>query len=218
MTFLGGIIFDMDNTLLSSKINFKKMKQRVVDGLQKRGSQPDLRLSTSQLLAWAEEQFPTDKDFTQSLWQAVAEEENLGLSLAEKEPGAEALLNALKGEYYLALLTNNQEQAARETVAKMGVLPHVHQMVGRESVPALKPSPLGYLAIMKQQEQIKKWVAIGDAWNDGEAARLSGIPFIAYVGSRKEHWPQREVKPVMVLEQWGEKEIEAIRNFFAHGF
>ena len=58
--FQGGIIFDMDNTLLSSKINFKRMKQKVVDGLRNKGVQPDLHLSTSQLLAWAEEIFPQD--------------------------------------------------------------------------------------------------------------------------------------------------------------
>ena len=214
--YLGGIIFDMDNTLLSSKINFKQMKQRVFAGLTAAGFLPDEaeQCSTSQLLAWAEQICPENRAFLTDLWQAVAEEEVLGLSLAAREPGACDVLQALKDDYFLVLLTNNQQLAAREALQKAGILPHLHQVWGRESVPALKPSPLGFEKIMAENPDLSKWLAIGDAWNDGAAALAAGVPFIAYVGNRREKWPQKEVEPMQLFHRWSNAEIAAIKQFF----
>lgn len=215
-----GIIFDMDNTILRSKIDFGAMKAKTFAHLVSRGFLPEcLPLERHTTATIIEEAIATGKMTAaciQAMWDVVREVEVVGMQDAELEPGAAELLEGLAGRYVCAVVTNNAVEAARAALEHNRIISYFGCIVGREMMGKLKPSPDGYLHVLEAYPQIAagQWISVGDAWIDGKGSADAGIPFVAYQGNREQmrsHGvvPLAEIDDIRMLRAWLEEEAGA---------
>lgn len=183
-----GIIFDMDNTLISSKIDFAAMKRSTYNYIVKLGLLPDdpeiLGMTTSRIIEKAAESKKMTRELKDKIWSIPTKYEVLGMENAPLEPGVEELVRELHGKYRLAVVTNNSVEAANRVIKRNNIYRYFDIIAGREMVDSLKPSPDGFLYVLNKNKDVlpSEWLSVGDAWLDGEASMLVGIKFIAYKG------------------------------------
>ena len=198
------IIFDMDNTLLRSRIDFPKMRAAVYALLEAQGLAQYERGSTANtILAFTESQ-DYDPILAEEMWRQVAWIENEGLEQSVLEPYALEALEKLEPYCELAVLTNNTDYNLKENLGRLGLLPYLSCVAGRDSVPRLKPSPDGLLWVAAHYPDIppERIVTIGDAMNDAQAAHAAGFAFVSYNNSRMEDWETNGVQPLLQLTRW----------------
>lgn len=199
-----GIIFDMDNTLLHSNIDFPAMKLDVYRHLQAAGvipaNFPVAEHTTSTLLETAKNA-GVNQHFYEELLAVAAKHELAGMEGAGLEPGASALLHQLHGRFVLAVVTNNALPAARKALEETGIIHYFDLLVARDHMTSLKPSPSGFLYVIKQFPHIagSEWLSVGDSWIDGKGSMEAGIPFIGYRTSQT-IMEQRGVAPIGTME------------------
>lgn len=184
-----GIMFDMDNTILKSKIDFGKMKyackQILLDNNVHKWTNLDDLKTTSQLIEVGKEyerQFGEENKIVEKMLAAATLCEIEGMKEATLEEGAFRVLQSLAKEKLLVILTNNATVAAKEALLETGVSCFFERIFGRDCLPALKPSPLGVKRILQQYPHLEPsdWAMIGDSWIDGKAAVGAGVDFIGY--------------------------------------
>ncbi|WP_047150702.1 HAD family hydrolase [Aneurinibacillus tyrosinisolvens] len=187
-----GIIFDMDNTLLQSKINFPAMKEAVFQFLLGHGFfEPGYdwkRYTASQLIEKARMSTRMENTIEEEIWRTVARFEEEGMHGASLEPGMADLLAVLHERCCLVVLTNNAHPAAETALRETGIAKYFDYIAGREQVQALKPSSLGVQHILGRYPHIRvtEWLFVGDSWIDGKAAQDGNVRFAAYGGNREE--------------------------------
>lgn len=185
-TAFKGLIFDMDNTLLRSHIDFAAMKQATFRYLAERGIlAEDLPLNMHTPSTLIKEAIGTGRmtsEVLAEMWRIVQNFELAGMEGAELEPGVPETLEWLGGRFRLAVVTNNSVLAAKEALRSNGILHRFARVVGREDMRSMKPSPDGFLAILAQWPDMlpEQWLSIGDSWVDGKASTAAGVPFVAY--------------------------------------
>ncbi|WP_164985048.1 HAD family hydrolase [Ammoniphilus sp. CFH 90114] len=206
-------IFDMDNTLLQSRIDFYKMKKSVYELLVSHHLLPlDLEWSNktpSQIieLGRRHQHFPA---IEQEVWTLVEEVESEGMEGAKLEPYTAQLLSGLRGkDKWVSVLTNNALPAAEKALKELSVFHLFDYVAGRDQMEKLKPSPSGVLHILNRCPTIpkEKWVMVGDSWIDGMAAQQAGISFIAYQAdsdhlAKKGVYPLECIRSLQELEHW----------------
>ncbi|WP_224753401.1 HAD family hydrolase [Paenibacillus terricola] len=197
-----GIIFDMDNTLLQSRIDFGAMKRDVYNYLQAQGFlEQGLQLTeytTSMLIEQAKRQGLDAGRYTETM-RITRQHEIVGMSDATLEPEAESLLSALEEEYVLVVVTNNAEEAATEALTRTGIASRFQLIVGRESMTEMKPGPSGYQEVVKRTGiPAEHWLSIGDSWIDGRGSIDAGIRFVGYQ-TKDEELASRGVEPIARL-------------------
>lgn len=180
-----GIMFDMDNTLLRSRIDFPTMKRDVYALLSQHGfaapAAADLAAYTTSMLIDMAKREGLHDDLHSSVMALTAEHEVRGMAGAGLEPGAAELLEELHGKYALAIVTNNSCKAAERALAHTGILDRFELVIGREQMAEMKPSPSGYLeAVRRSGIEAIGWISIGDSWIDGKGSMDAGIPFVCY--------------------------------------
>ncbi|GFZ95375.1 hypothetical protein GCM10008018_47170 [Paenibacillus marchantiophytorum] len=200
-----GLIFDMDNTLLESRIHFKAMKEEIAFFLANRGCLPDsfpLEMhTTSTLLAYVQERGASKETLDSAL--RIAEKHELrGMEGADLEAGAAELIASVHGRYKLVIVTNNAHAAAVRALELTGIKNRFDYIVGREQMTAMKPSPSGYLRAKRHFPDIpdQGWLSIGDSWIDGRASMEAQIPFISY-GKMGHTMIDKGVKPIAHIDK-----------------
>ena len=149
-------------------------------------------------------------ELSRQMWRIVEAFERAGMRLATVEPDAGPTLAELRRRHVeLAVLTNNARTSALEALRKFGLLPYFDAVLGREDVPAMKPSPSG-LAVARQRLSpvADHLTMVGDSYLDGLAARDAGCPFVAFrprPGDLDEHG----ITPLAVIQDLAEL-LEAI--------
>ncbi|NLF79653.1 MAG: HAD family hydrolase [Clostridia bacterium] len=208
------LIFDMDNTLLQSRIDFSRMHQEVGALLRERGLSRYIQSSVAQSILDFTRSPDYDPGLEEAIWARVAEIEAAGLERAALEPGALAALAELQDFAELVVLTNNADAAIGANLMRLGLAPYLSLALGRDSVPCLKPAPEGIILIRDQYPAIPlaATLMIGDAMIDAQAAAAAGIGFIAYNRSREEDWQSFGIQPLLQLRQWDEQACAAIRR------
>jgi phosphoglycolate phosphatase len=204
-----GIMFDMDNTLLRSNIQFGAMRQELI------------RFFCRQHIA-AEDDFDTDSTpaqviekarqknkvqngahIEQDIWRIVTEYEKEGMRDVEVEQGVPESLSELHREgYRLSVVTNNAYESACTALGNAGVERFFDLIVGRDQMQALKPSSSGIDYVIRRSTGVSRWLMIGDSWIDGRAAaasRLSAVDFVAFQ-SDMEQMRAKSVYPVHVVQ------------------
>lgn len=199
-----GIIFDMDNTLLRSNIDFERMKSDIYEFLiQNHILSTEFAIhehTTSTLIEYVRAiGIPTD--IYESMMDRTSQHELIGMRGAGLEPGAKQLLESIYEKYVLVVITNNSLNAALEALENTEIAGFFELIIGREQMSALKPSPSGFHYVMNQLSTIKpsEWISIGDSWIDGKAAHDAGIPFISYQANT-EKMLQRGVQPAQQMD------------------
>jgi phosphoglycolate phosphatase len=202
MKEIKGIIFDMDNTLLRSKIDFPNMKLEVFRYLSEKSViEPDFPLqehTIATLIEYAKRTGKLREKDESEVWRIVSALERKGMRDAGLEPYAGEVLQQLRKKgLVLALLTNNAQSAAISALSATGIFPFFGLVVGREQMASLKPSPSGVYAILTRYPQFgpAQWISVGDSWIDGKAAQEAQVPFIAYRSNRV-LMAERGVQPI----------------------
>ncbi|RNB84647.1 HAD family hydrolase [Brevibacillus fluminis] len=187
-----GIIFDMDNTLLQSSIDFPKMKRTVYELLVEfQLCEPTLEWqgkTASQLIELGRQSGRLTPSMEQRIWDEVGQIEKEGMHGAKLENNVVEVLTQLKNNHSLVILTNNASIAAEEALRETGIVDLFDAIYAREHMTALKPSPSGILSILGNYPNLgpDDWIMIGDSWIDGKAAQDARVDFIAYRGKPDE--------------------------------
>jgi phosphoglycolate phosphatase len=180
------IIFDFDNTLIDSRIDFATLRARLVDQLAGAGvavaREELLRLPIPEIVLRAEAVAPA---ITSALWATIERFEEDGLVDAAVMPHASDVLAALRARGHdLAILTNNARPATSRMLVHHRLDAFFDLTVTRDDVPAMKPNPAGVHFILARTPSGAAAVLVGDSWIDGRAAADAGVPFIGFGGRR----------------------------------
>ena len=179
----GLIVFDFDNTLVHSRIDFAGIRRELVELMRQYGH-PEVhndgltRLSIGQMI---EAGAAHERAIHDEGWQIVLEYETAGMVAATIEPDAAATLHSLRDRgFQLAVLTNNARPA---TMAALDLfeLRSAFDLVLTRDEAAMKPDPEGiHIAMSTLQVSTERSVMVGDSWMDGSAACRAGVPFIGF--------------------------------------
>jgi phosphoglycolate phosphatase len=190
------LIFDFDNTLIDSRINFSELRTTLIDMLAARGVLPAAReaLMRLPLLDLVEHGRLASEDLAPAMWAEIERFEADGLQDATAMPDAHDVLGVLAARgYRLALLTNNARPATTRMLDALGLTPLLHLIVTRDDVPRLKPDAVGVRAIIERLGPAATYL-VGDSWIDGLAAQAAGIRFVGF-GSRRTEVEARGISP-----------------------
>ncbi|HEY5560298.1 MAG TPA: HAD family hydrolase [Clostridiaceae bacterium] len=204
-----GIIFDMDNTILQSKIDFKAMKAAVYNLALEEGLIPyDFQVeehTTSTIIQVARKTGKLTKELKDRMWKGVLNYEVAGMENAGLEAGALKLLKSINNRLRVVLVTNNGYQAALKALELTNIKDYFDLIVARDHMEALKPDPSGFLYVLSRYKDIpsKAWLSVGDSWIDGKASEEAGIPFILY-GDKLKDIEEREIELTGSIKELGE--------------
>ncbi|MDX1803940.1 MAG: HAD family hydrolase [Alcanivorax sp.] len=156
---VNGVIFDLDGTLVDSRLDFAVIRQEV-------GCPPD-----SGVLEFIDT-LPAHRQA--EAHAVVLRHERQGAARATWMPGAQAFLNHLRQHGLpTAILTRNARELAGQTQARLGI--EVDLLLAREDC-APKPAPDGLLMIADYWElPPSQLVYVGDFLYDLQAARRAGM-------------------------------------------
>lgn len=191
------VIFDFDNTLVDSRIDFDALRNSLIDLLESsrplaepRGAL--MRAPIADLVARIGDSMP---HLTARAWETIEAFEAAGLAGAVPVPNVHDVLADLTARgFRLALLTNNARTATQRVLAELGLSALVSVAVTRDEVPALKPDPSGIRLIMERAGPHRTAFMVGDSWIDGQAAARAGIRFVGF-GPRRREVEARGVVP-----------------------
>ena len=179
----GLIVFDFDNTLVHSKIDFAGCRRELLELLRRFGH-PEaagdglMRLSIGQIIESGTAHHP---DVHEEAWRIVLEYETAGMIAATIEPDAPATLHSLRDHgFKLAVLTNNARPA---TLAALDLfeMSGAFDLVLTRDEAAMKPDPAGILIAMRELGVgTDRTVMVGDSWMDGAAAARAGVQYIGF--------------------------------------
>lgn len=179
MSFL--VVFDLDNTLVHSQIDFPGMRAAVISLLRERnlseaGDEALRRLSVGEIIASGADK---SDEYKQEAWQRVLEFERAGMLKATVEDDAARTLGVLRdANFQLAILTNNARAATLDALEKFALNSYFDLILTRDEV-TMKPEPDGILQA-KADLKAEHVFHVGDSWLDGAAANRAAIPFIAF--------------------------------------
>lgn len=191
------LIFDLDNTLIHSHIDFLGVRHRLIDLLYEHTatalSREELvRLSLPELVELGQRQ---DAGLADRMWDVIQEAERQGLQGAPAVEHAPQVLQALRARgYRLALLTNNAREGVAERLGALGLWTFFEVVATRDEVAALKPSPEGIHYVLSHFPGVQHTYLVGDAWIDGRAAAVAGVRFIGF-GTKQDAVQARGVHP-----------------------
>jgi phosphoglycolate phosphatase len=201
------LVFDLDNTLVHSRIDFQGIRTEIIRALHGAGAsdaaEAELRrLAIPELILLAEAHDERASAAVESLsrhattdlrprtslaagcWEIVLRHEHMGMQEASVEPDADATLLELRRRgYALAVLTNNARPACEAVLRRFELRDHFEVIITRDDVEHLKPQPDGVvLARERAGGMAERVVVIGDSWIDGLAAHRGGAAFVVFRG------------------------------------
>lgn len=173
-----GVIFDLDGTLVDSKLDFALLCQQ-------------LGWPAGTPILEHLQQLTDPLEYQRALMIIEAFEIN-GAAQACWMPGAAELLALLQAHRLpTAILTRNMRSATALCLQRLQI--HVDIVLTREDAPA-KPDPAGLLHIARQwQRQPAELLFIGDFHFDLSTAKNAGMPSCLYLNDHNQHFrPQAD--------------------------
>ena len=181
------IIFDFDNTLVQSHIDFPAMKLAMTRftknyGLEF-GSEEEIphKYTAGNIIDKAES---FDKRngtvLVPQLWSVVEEFERKGMeNLTIDERVFSTLKIIKKNAIESTLLTNNALNPTIEVLKRYELFEYFSLVIAREHVKKMKPDSEGIkLILSKLHLQPEEVLFVGDSWVDAKAANEAGIRFV----------------------------------------
>lgn len=178
------VVFDLDNTLVHSRIDFLGIRLAIIErlleagALSERPANPRVR-AIPEWMALAEGHDPA---LAAELWEVVDRFERDGMLHGTVEPAARSTLDALRSAgVALAVLTNNSLRSAEAALAQFDLRAPLELVLARDVVAALKPSGAGVAMAHRALGGGATYV-VGDSYIDGLAAQRAGVGarFIAF--------------------------------------
>jgi phosphoglycolate phosphatase len=191
------LIFDFDNTIIDSRINFAELRATLIDMLAASAALPAARdaLMRLPILDLVEQGRAVSTDLATAMWVEIERFEADGLRDAAPMPDAHDVLAGLAARgYRLALLTNNARPATTHMLEVLDLARLFHLIITRDDVPRVKPDAAGVHAILTRLGPAGPAYLVGDSWIDGLAAHAAGIRFVGF-GPRRTEVEARGVSP-----------------------
>jgi len=190
------LIFDLDNTLIHSSIDFRRIRVRLIALLRAAGITDDdadlMKLAIPQLVELGRR---NDDALAERMWTVIVEEEDLGLDgAAAVDYAADVLRELGRRQFRLGLLTNNRRDATVERLTELGLRDSFEAIATRDDVAGMKPMPDGVAHLLVQLHSVQRAYVIGDSWVDGLAASAAGVRFIGF-GPRETEVRARGLQP-----------------------
>lgn len=175
-----GIVFDLDNTLVSSPLDFKAMRRALMDAVGVgESNKEDILLELKNLDA-------DSKAHALDLIRGMEIEAARAMKLL---PGASELMRQIDSKRVSrAILTRNCDEAVDlfHAVIEREAIPEMSVAVSRDTLPldCVKPRPDGVLHICKRWGLDPSTVAmVGDSlYNDIQSGKSAGCSVTVYVG------------------------------------
>src|SRR5450631_2515132 len=178
------VVFDLDNTLVHSRIDFMGIRLAVIRRLLEVGAleapPPDPRVRA--IPEWLDLAADHDPNLAAELWTLVDQFERDGMVHGTVESDARETLDRLAAAgLRLAVLTNNSLGSAEAALARFDLRAPLELVLAREVVPALKPDGSGVIKAHAALGGGPTFV-VGDSYIDGLATQRAavGARFIAF--------------------------------------
>jgi phosphoglycolate phosphatase len=178
------VVFDLDNTLVHSRIDFMGIRQAVIRRLLEVGAldEPPLDPRVRAIPEWLDFAAAYDRDLAAELWMLVDQFEQDGMVYGTVEGDARETLDRLASAgLHLAVLTNNSLGSAEAALARFDLRAPLELVLARDVVPALKPDGSGVAQAHAALGGGPTFV-VGDSYIDGLATKRAavGARFIAF--------------------------------------
>jgi phosphoglycolate phosphatase len=178
------VVFDLDNTLVHSRIDFLGIRRAIIDRLVSAGAleAPPADPRVRAIPEWMELAARHDPAVAADLWRTVDTFEREGMLHGTVEPSARPTLDRLGASgYRLAVLTNNSLASAEAALERFNLRARLDLVLAREVVVALKPSGAG-VALAHAALGSGPTFLVGDSYIDGLAAERAGVGarFVAF--------------------------------------
>ena len=181
------LVFDMDNTLIGSRIDFPAIRRALIGLLREAGAVREsddalMRRALADLVALgAAHDVAHGTSLVPRMWETIEAHEAAGLQDALPLDNAREVLDALRSRgFRIAVLTNNAHAPATEALRLAGLLESLEVLVARDDVRCLKPAGDGVAEAARRLGDVERLYVVGDSWIDGAAAAEAGARFIAY--------------------------------------
>jgi len=177
-------VFDLDNTLVHSRIDFLGIRTLIIARLLEVGvlAEPPANPRQHAIPEWLDIAASFDAALAESLWQEVDRFEREGMLHGTVEADARTSLDRFRAAgLKLAVLTNNSLSSAQAALDRFDLRTPLDMVLAREVVPALKPSGAGIAQAHAALGGGPMYV-VGDSYIDGLAAQRAGIGarFVAF--------------------------------------
>ncbi len=181
------IIFDFDNTLVKSSINFPAMKISMARHVKKHGidfgkdEEVPRNYTAGNII---DEVKKYDKknntNLTEELWGMVEKFERLGMESITIDQDIYPMLEFLKEKgISTSILTNNSKKPTIEVLERYNITNYFDIVIAREDIEKMKPDKEGLITIIdKLSLNLDDVLFIGDSWVDGVAATNAKIRFV----------------------------------------
>jgi phosphoglycolate phosphatase len=185
------LLFDLDGTLVDSRADITDslnltlaemgrttLPAETVHGFIGEG----VRLLLERALRATQTSEPLT-DEVEGAWQIYERQYRIHmLDQTRPYPGVAATLEALQA-WPKAVVTNKPYEFTADLLEGVGLLKHFAVVLGGNSLPERKPSPLMLLEAARLCETAPaECLMIGDSWVDIEAGRKAGMQTVGYVG------------------------------------
>ncbi|MBV9578213.1 MAG: HAD family hydrolase [Chloroflexi bacterium] len=201
------VVFDLDNTLVHSHIDFLGIRRAVIARLLQVGAltEPPADPRSRSIPEWMDLAAAHDLSLATELWQLVDRFEREGMLEGSVEPDARPTLDRLRAAgLRLAVLTNNSVGSAEAALERFDLRTAFELVLARERVGALKPAGDGVAQAHTQLGGGPTYV-VGDAYLDGLAAARAkvGAKFVAFRANAAD-LASRKVTPWIIIHSLGE--------------
>ena len=194
------VVFDLDGTLMDSKIDYEKMGNRIRELLVSRGLPEPLedrrkvyRVISGGAATLREYGLPeASLEATMAEMETIMNDIELeALDAMELKPYARTVVAELHGEGLgLGVATRSHREYTLRGLKRYDMLRFFHQVVARDDVPYPKPDPRHLLYTIKLLGvDPEDMLFIGDTTTDLQTADAAGVEFVGYW--RDEAWAQR---------------------------
>jgi len=171
------LIFDLDDTLIHSNIDYGSMKKSILTFFENQGDSVS-HLRIKDLLELLKS-FP---DKLQKAYEIIETLESEASKTAQPISDAEKIPDLLHETRLKAvILTNNSSKSIDQYLqnTQLQYLKEIGPIITRNDVSAMKPDPAGLIYIVNRFNVSKDEVLfIGDSYVDAEAALKAGIRFL----------------------------------------
>ena len=180
----GVVVFDLDNTLVHSRIDFLGIRHAIINRLVSAAAldAPPADPRVRAIPEWLDLAARHDPALAAELWQVVDRFEREGMLHGRVEPDARTTLDRLAARgFRLAVLTNNSLASAEAALVRFDLRSGLDLVLARDLVPALKPSGAGVAQAYAALGGGRTFV-VGDSYIDGLAAERAGVGarFVAF--------------------------------------
>lgn len=188
---LAAVIFDLDDTLVLSTVDYPKFKHLVIDNLVRHGEPRDVYDPSETVVAIIARYEARLRGAGMSHDEVARRLEELDAIMDKVElekvsdtkeiRGAKELLIFLRSHgIKVGVLTRGCEDYARSALSITGMLQLVDGIECRNSKSKAKPDPEAYLRVVRALKVRKEeTLFVGDHPIDGQCAANAGVPFIA---------------------------------------